>query len=48
MAEWLIAVDCKSVENDFYVGSNPTFSINLFINKYNTIYKKNNKQDIYF
>lgn len=33
MAERLKAVDCKSIDK-FYVGSNPTFFINIYILKF--------------
>lgn len=38
MAEWLKAVDCKSIEI-LIVGSNPTFSLfkNLFFPKYSAV-----------
>ena len=32
VAEWLKAIDCKSIEHCFYVGSNPTFFNNIMVN----------------
>ena len=44
MAERLKAVDCKSIDK-FYVGSNPTFFINIYILK---MKRKVKKKDIFF
>lgn len=37
MTEWLIVTDCKSVDFNIYVGSNPAFFKTEGIAKYNVV-----------